>query len=338
VDRVAEGDEWRRIAALADALGRAGRGRGVVRGIGDDAAVLRPRPGFDLLVTQDALVEDVHFRRRWTAAEDLAHKVLAVSVSDIAAMGGRPRFALVALALPPEVDLAWSEGFGRGLAAAARRFRLAVVGGDTVRSPGPLVADGVVLGEVERGRARARAGVRPGDLLFVTGTVGGAGAGLRLLDDPDLARRLPPSLAARARKRLLRPAPRVAAGRTLAAVARALVDLSDGLAGAVAALCRSSPVGVRIYADRLPVDPAAAAVARLLGQHPVDFALAAGEDYELLAAVEAERARSLPALSPRAVAVGEAVDQAGAWLVRPDGSLSPLPGGYDAFAPPSERR
>ncbi|MCL6596395.1 MAG: thiamine-phosphate kinase [Firmicutes bacterium] len=335
---MADGGEWQRIAAVAAALGRAGRGGGVAWGIGDDAAVLRPRPGYDLLVTQDALVEDVHFRRRWTTAEDLAHKVLAVSVSDIAAMGGRPRFALVALALPPDVDLAWSEAFGRGLAAAARRFRLAVVGGDTVRSPGPLVADGVVLGEVGRGRARLRAGVRPGDRLVVTGTVGGAGAGLRLLDDPDLARRLPPTLAARARRRLLRPTPRVAAGRALAPAAGALVDLSDGLGGAVAALCRSSPVGVRIHADRVPVDPAAAAVARLLGQDPVDFALAAGEDYELLAAVAPRRAASLPALSPRAVEVGEAVDEAGAWLVRPDGSLSPLPGGYDAFAPPSERR
>lgn len=313
-------EQWRRLAAPAAATG-------VVEGIGDDAAVLRLRPGMDLVATQDALVEDVHFRRRWTGPEDLAHKLMAVSLSDIAAMGARPRFALVTLALPPDLDLAWSEAFARALGAACRRWRLSLVGGDTVRSPGPLVADGVVLGEVAPGAAVLRRRARPGDALFVTGSIGGAAVGLRLLETPALAEALTPRLVRSARLRLLRPRPRQREGAALAAIAHAMVDLSDGLAGAVEALLRGQAIGAEIWRERLPLHPAVPPLARALGLAPEALALGGGEDYELLAALP-------PGLEPpaaaRAVRVGVVTADDAAWLVGADGR-SPLPPGYDAF-------
>lgn len=306
---------------------------GIVRGIGDDTAILRVRQGRDLLATQDALVEDVHFRRAWTTPADLAHKLLAVSVSDIAAMGGRPRYALVATALPSDLPRGWHDAFAVGLGEAARRLAVTVVGGDTVRSAGPLVVDGVVLGDVARGTAVTRDGARPGDLLYLTGTIGGAAAGLRLLEEPDRFAGLAPSTALRARRRLLRPVPRTAAGRALRPWARAMVDLSDGLAGAVAALMRAAPVGVRLEAASLPVDPAARAVARRLGLHPVLFALAGGEDYELLVALSPRRAAALPRLGVGLRPIGRVTGGNTAVLAWPDGRLAHLPGGYDAFSP-----
>lgn len=286
------------------------------------------------MVTQDALVEDIHFRRRWTSPADLAHKVLAVSVSDVAAMAASPRFALIALALPDDVDEAWTEAFARGLGRCARRLGVTLVGGDTVRSPAGLVADGVVLGQVAEGMARTRAGARPGDALYLTGRIGGAAAGLRLLETPGLAGALPDRLARAARRALLRPVPRVAEARAMAGAARAMVDLSDGFAGAVQALTRDRPIGAEISAERLPLHPAATATARRLGIDPLTFALAGGEDYELLVAVPA-RVRALPAMACGLTRVGTVTDGPGSVLVGPDGGRSPLPCGYDAFAPGS---
>jgi thiamine-monophosphate kinase len=299
--------------------------------------VLAPEPGFDLVATQDALVEDVHFRRRWTAPGDLAYKLLAVSVSDIAAMAAVPRFALVALALPVDLDAAWSEAFARGLRRAGQAFGLTVVGGDTVRSSAGIMADGVVLGQVPHGRAVPRSRARPGDVLYVTGRVGGAAVGLRLFEAPALAAAMPASVAASARRALLRPRPRVAEGQALQAHARALVDLSDGLGGAVEALTRGRSIGVEIRADAVPLHPAAVALARHLGVDPLDLALAGGEDYELLAALP--RRTPVPtALAPSLWPIGVVRAGPGAWLIAPSGERRPLPAGYDAFGPGAPRR
>lgn len=324
--------EWQRVEQWRR-LGAPRRGRGVVLGIGDDAAVLRLGHGMDLVASQDALVEDVHFRRRWTTPADLAHKLLAVSVSDIAAMAAVPRFALVALALPADVDEAWSAAFARGLRRSARALGVVLVGGDTVRSPHGILADGVVLGEVEPDRARTRAGARPGDVLCLTGRIGGAGVGLRLLEAPELAGALSPAVAASARRSLLRPRPRVAAGEALAPFARALVDLSDGLAGAVEALTRGRAIGVEIRARDLPLHPAVRPLARRLGLDPVDLALSGGEDYELLAAVPARLAPRVPRPTCGLRPIGVVTEGPGSVLVGRSGGRRPLPKGYDAFGP-----
>lgn len=326
--------EWSRIEAVRRAVASVPRPRDLVRGIGDDAAVVR-WAGAPLLATQDCLVEDVHFRRRWLSAGDLAYKLLAVSVSDVAAMGGRPRYALVSLAAPDDLGEAWSQLFANGLAEASRLLGVAVIGGDTVRTPDRIVVDACVLGEAPPGGAVGRPGGRPGDAVVLTGRIGGAHAGLRLLEDPALAARIAPAAGDRAVRRQRRPTPRVAAGRRLAGLARAMVDLSDGLAGASWALVRAGGPGVVLRAADIPLDPYAAAVARALGRDPLAFALSGGEDYELLAAVPPRALGRLPRVRCGLRAVGCLVDEPGVWLEGPDGVREPLGDGYDAFAPPN---
>jgi thiamine-monophosphate kinase len=246
------------------------RGRGVAVGPGDDAAVLRPRAGEDLVATVDAVVADVHFDARSSPA-DVGWKALAVNLSDLAAMGARPLHALVALGVPPGTPVARLRGIARGLGACARAHRVAVVGGNVTRAR-DLSVTVTVLGAVPSGRALLRRGARPGDLVAVTGTLGDAALGL--------AKGAPRALALRQR----RPTPRLAAGRALAAVARAGIDVSDGLAQDLGHLCRASRVGARVEVARLPLSPAYRRAVRRL-EEPFAAALGGGEDYELLVAV-----------------------------------------------------
>ncbi|HYS81379.1 MAG TPA: thiamine-phosphate kinase [Anaeromyxobacteraceae bacterium] len=275
-------------------------GAGVVLGIGDDAAVLRPPAGEELVATVDAVVEGVHFDGRFTPAE-VGWKALAVNLSDLAAMGARARWALCALTVPRGEDAARLAGVGRGLAACARRFGVALVGGNVSRAR-QLSLTVTLLGSVPRGRALTRGGGRPGDLLFVSGRLGGAALGLR--------RSAPPF--ARARQR--RPTPRLALGLALRGVASACLDVSDGLVQDLGHLCRASGVGAEVLLARLPGPPARAAgsVARAL-----ELAASGGEDYELLFTVPPGRRGRLAALERRggvklthigALRVGRAVD------------------------------
>jgi thiamine-monophosphate kinase len=235
-----------------------------VRGIGDDCAIYRPRGGReDLLFTTDMLIEDVHFRRATHRAEDVGWQCLARGLSDIAAMGGEPRFCLVSLAVAKWADARWVEGFYRGLLRLALRERTALAGGDLARA-GKVMCDIVVCGAVPRRRALARDGARAGDAIYVSGALGASALGL--------AQR-----AGKAWKRHLRPEPRLALGRFIREHLRATaaMDLSDGLSIDLRRMCEASGLKAEIGAP--PIYPGATLAQALHG----------GEDYELLFTVPA---------------------------------------------------
>jgi thiamine-monophosphate kinase len=255
-------------------------GEGVRVGVGDDAAVLAPPAGEELVATADAVVAGVHFDRAF-APEDVGWKALAVNLSDLAAMGARPLWALVCLGLPLDVRPAAVARIARGLGACAERYRVAIAGGNVTRAS-ELSVTVTAIGAVPEGRALLRSGARAGDLVLVTGTLGDAALG-----------RLPGAPAALVRRQR-RPTPRLAAGRALAGVARAAIDVSDGLVQDLDHLCAASKVGARIGVADLPVSEAARRLARR-GDGVREAALTGGEDYELVLAVA-------PALLPAALA------------------------------------
>jgi thiamine-monophosphate kinase len=320
--RAAPAGEFALIDRFTRPLPRAGEG--VVLGIGDDAAVLRAPAGEDLVATVDAVVEGVHFDGRFTP-EDVGWKALAVNLSDLAAMGARPLWALVALALPAETPAARTAGIARGLGRCARAHDIAVAGGNVTRA-GELSVTVTVVGAVRRGRALTRAGARPGDLLAVSGTLGDAAAGL--------AEGAPAALARRQR----RPAPRLRLGRALAGVARAAIDVSDGLAQDLGHLCAVSGVGAEVDPALLPTSPALRR-ATGGGARALAAALAGGEDYELLVALPparlaAARAAAQAARTPLTV-IGRAVEGRGVRILTADGRELPLPAGHDHLRAPA---
>jgi thiamine-monophosphate kinase len=269
---------------LIEIIRRVARGAPGVRvGIGDDCAVLEPTAGSLLLATTDLLIEDVHFRRRWATPMDIGWKSLAVNVSDIAAMGGRPRWGLIALACPEDVTLEEAEAFYAGVQALATEHDVAIVGGDTSSSPRGWVINVTLLGEAIRAPL-LRSTARPGDLIAVTGSLGRSAAGLALLE----ASPAPTGVAGDARAEVtvahLRPRPRTREGQWLgeAGGVTSMIDLSDGLATDLGHLCEESGVGARVELARIPVGPSVREVARMLGRDGVHWATGGGEDYELL--------------------------------------------------------
>jgi len=245
----------------------------VLLGVGDDAALLRPPPGLELASAVDTLVEGVHFPVGMPAA-DLGHRVLAVNLSDMAAMGAEPAWALLTLTLPGTEE-SWLRDFATGLHELARRHGTALVGGDT--TAGPLTTTVAITGFVPPGQGLRRSGAQPGDDIFVSGTPGDAAAGLAALqgrlDGPD-------AILEPLRQRFLRPEPRVGLGLCLRGLASACIDVSDGLVGDLGKLCESSGVGAELDTTLLPRSPAMRGAV-----HPEAarrFALAGGDDYELL--------------------------------------------------------
>lgn len=310
----------------------------LIHGIGDDAAVLRPRAGFDLVVTADLLVEGVDFRleRGWTAPRDLGYKALAVSLSDAAAMGARPRFCLLSLGVPgARWGRRFQEEFYEGVRALAEGYGVRIIGGDTSRTPGGVVIDSVVLGEVRRGRALTRGGARAGDQIFVTGALGGAAGGLKILEGAGA--RTSRGRAARGLvQRQRRPEPRVGWGALLSekGLANALIDLSDGLSSDLAHVCRESGVGARVDASLLPVDPLLAR-AGWGADEALKLALDGGEDFELLFTADPRRAARLPAEvgGVPVTRVGEVTGERGkVRLVRGGRAGLLRPGGFEHFA------
>jgi thiamine-monophosphate kinase len=285
----------------------------LILGIGDDAAVIRHRAGFDTVVTADLLVEGIDFRLGGfgISARDVGHKALAVSLSDIAAMGARPGFCLLSVGVPAgRWRTNFLEEFYAGVRALAARHGVSIIGGDTSRTPERVVVDSIVLGEVRRGRSVLRSGARPGDQIFVTGALGGAAAGLKILEGrvvqtPE-GRAFQKSSSqnsslklSRAERRLVRrqtrPTPRVEWGAMLGErrLATAMIDLSDGLSSDLAHLCRESRVGARIDASLLPLDPALKS-ATTDKDEALSLALDGGEDFELLFTVSPRDVSKLP--------------------------------------------
>jgi thiamine-monophosphate kinase len=273
---------------------QAAQSSGRVRvGIGDDAAVVALRSGEELVVTTDLSIEEVHFRRDWHPPEAVGHKCLARGLSDVAAMGARPIASFLSLALPPELTRpgrqgtrSWLDRFYQGLLALAARARAPLAGGDLAQSPGPngkAAADIVVLGAVPKGRALLRSTARPGDLLYVTGTLGGAAAEFRALQQRPARFR---SVAAnKAVHPHFFPEPRLAAGRQLMVrhLASAAIDISDGLSVDLLHLCEESGVSAEIAPAAIPLGPDAT----------LNDALHGGDDYELL--FTASPAQRIPA-------------------------------------------
>ncbi len=281
-------------------------GEALIKGIGDDCAIGAVRPGFQLLSTIDALVEDVHFRRSYITPHQLGHKAMAVNLSDIAAMGGIPRYALISICIPRDVNQEYIDELYEGMSDVAAFTGAAIAGGNISSSPGGLVINVVLLGEVEEGKALLRSGARPGDVLMVTGELGLSAAGVELLNKRDQA---PPEAKEREPRleavyKHLTPVPRVREGRRLLAsgCVTAAIDLSDGLASDLRHLCNESSVGAIIYSEMLPAADALKKLQGDLSKPLSSYALSGGEDYELLIAVEKEGVKGLKSNWPGALA------------------------------------
>ena len=236
----------------------------LIRGIGDDAAILRLRSTHELLVTTDLMLEDVHFRRHWSTPEAVGHRTLTRGLSDIAAMGGEPFAAFLSLALPPKLTQTWVDAFMRGFLRLARKYQVVLAGGDTATSTAGVIADVIVLGRVPRGTAITRSGARVGDVIFVSGSLGAASACIRELRRGQT----------RKTQAMPAPEPRVAVGKCLrdAQLPSAMIDLSDGLSTDLSHICEESGVGAAIMENAIPLAQGAT----------LRDALHGGEDYELL--------------------------------------------------------
>jgi thiamine-monophosphate kinase len=278
------------IRRILHALGASGKLRDIEVGPGDDSAVISPRPDAQWVVTCDSFFEQTHFLPRFHPPDVVGFKALARAVSDLAAMGATPRFFLVALALPPSRTGKWLDEMLAGMARAARRLGIQLVGGDTSAQPSASLCL-TVIGEVWRGMAVARSGARPGDHLFVSGMLGEARLGLELVQR-GMARR--PSLRSFLRRHYY-PQPRIELGRWLARhrLVTAMIDLSDGLSTDLHNLCRASGVGALIRSEQVP--RANLPVVRGIEMNALQLALHGGDDYELLFAVPARHVPRIPA-------------------------------------------
>ena len=270
-DRVSSKGELDLIARIRARTGV--RNRAVRVGIGDDCAVMRVSTSAELVVTTDFSLEGRHFHRDWHTPESVGHRCLARGLSDIAAMGARPTAAFLSLAMPAPLDIGWVDRFMAGFGTLAARWGTELAGGDTSQAPGgEILADVVVTGEVERGKALRRSGARVGDGVYVTGSLGGAAAELAGLAAGRVKapKRTP---VAEAYPHLF-PEPRVGVGRTLLrrGLATACMDLSDGLSSDIRRICEASEVGVQLESVRIPLGAGAT----------LEQALNGGEDYELL--------------------------------------------------------
>lgn len=258
---------------------------GVVAGIGDDAAVLKVSGDQWQLFTTDMLVEGIHFRLDWASYFDVGWKALAVNISDIAAMGGKPTHGVISLGIPAETRVEDMEELYRGLRAVARRFGVNLVGGDTVKCPERLVINVALLGEVAAGKAILRSGARPGDIIYTTGTLGTAAAGLHILLNGG---NYPDPIKETVLRAHLRPEPRVQAGTLLSSLpgVTALDDNSDGLAAELREIGRASGVGCLIWEKALPVAAEVQQLAALTGADILDWVMNGGEDFELVFTVQ----------------------------------------------------
>ena len=310
---------------------------------GDDAAVILPERGEMQVITTDAVVEGVHFDRRFSSLADVGYKAIAVNVSDVAAMGATPSFILLSLMLPDGTSFEEVDALLDGVLEMASEARVAIAGGNVTRSPAPLIVDVTAVGHVRPRRVLTRSGGRPGDSLYVTGTIGGAAAGLGWLREnataltPAALREPSDPAMAEAVLRHRRPRPRLRIGAVLgrARVASACMDLSDGLADAVRQMAEASGTGATLDGAALPIDPAAGTWFTAHQGDPVAAALSGGDDYELLFALSARASRRLR--SVEAVAAGVLVTRVGeltrdtALIVLRDHRPEPLPQGFRHF-------
>jgi thiamine-monophosphate kinase len=321
-------------ALLARLLARLPRlSPSVLVGPGDDAAVLEPARNERLVVTTDAVVEGVHFSRAHSSPADIGHRALAVNLSDLAAMAATPRWALLSLVLPGSLPVADAEGLVDGLASLAGRYGVSVAGGNITRTDGPLVVDVTAGGEVSPRRWLTRGGGRPGDELYVSGRIGGAAAGLEMLQAAPGRPSDPVCIG-----RHVRPEARVRLGVAMgrARAARAAMDVSDGLADALRQVAVASGTGVRIDAEALPIEPGARTWWDAHGVDAVMAAIAGSDDYELLFAVSRRQAGAMRSVrrqvkEPSLTKIGELTKDPRELVLVRNGKTEALPEGFEHF-------
>jgi thiamine-monophosphate kinase len=319
--------EFELLARLRERLPSAGSRVRV--GSGDDAAVTVP--GGATATSIDALVEGVHFRRDTATLTQIGRKALGAALSDLAAMGAEPGEAYVAVGIPTDLDEDGCLELIDGIAALAAENGTTLAGGDVTRAPVLTLAVTVVGHAATAEQLVSRSGAKPGDALVVTGEIGGAAAGLLLLEHPQLASRVPEETAERLRQRQLDPQPRLTAGQALAASgAQAMIDLSDGLGGDATHLAEASAAAIRIDAEALPLASGVAELAAATGRDPLQLAASGGEDYELLATLPPDRlAAASAALGGTTLTrIGEVFDGKGVEIRLPGGAILE-PAGFD---------
>jgi thiamine-monophosphate kinase len=300
-------------------------------GPGDDAGVIRISPGKVLVATTDAMVEGVHFERKWFPWKDLGYKILAVNLSDLAAMGDvRPLAALVSAAFPGDTPVDYVDKFYNGMKSCAQRWKTGFLGGDTVGSKKGWFISVTLLGEARPQDLLKRGGAKPGDYLLITGPVGLAAAGLEILQAGKTRQDWERPLL----KAFSRPEPHFAAGRALGRhrLATSLIDCSDGLEASVKLLAEASGIGAEIDLTRLPISKALVRWARFRGRHPWDYALKGGEDYELVATIPPQKWKMARRRLPGATVIGRMLPKGkGCWGLLP-GRRIPLKGyGFSHF-------
>ncbi len=315
------------------------------RGIGDDSAVLQIPRDSQVLVTTDLSLEGVHFRREWHPPDSVGHRCLARGLSDIAAMGGIPEAAFLSLALPSDLPQKWVDQFIAGLLKLAACHRTRLAGGDTAQSPDGILADIVVLGSVPKGKAVLRTGARPGDFLYVTGTLGSSTATLQQLRDGG-------KLRPRSHLKHFYPEPRLAIGQFLREkkLATAMIDISDGLSTDLGHICEESRTGAVVYADALPLASGNLVAGRFVSGHgfsraegrskdtralapeSLQLALHGGEEYELLFTARPNRRVPNQIAGTPITRIGEIASGRKMKLFKPDGTSEPLtPAGWEHF-------
>jgi thiamine-monophosphate kinase len=322
--------------ALIDSIARDLRGRrarGVVTGIGDDAAVLRTLRGEDLVVTVDAMVEGRHFERAWLSWRELGWRLAAINLSDVAAMGAQPRFALVSLAVPKSVPARAVRELEQGASRHLGRYGAVIVGGNLSATGGPLVCDMTLIGTCRRGSAWKRR-ARAGDAIVVAGELGAAAAGAALLSGKPRG-----TGSRRLIRALLKPEPRLDVADALRGM-RALhgaIDVSDGLSSDLIHMCKAGRVGCDVVGAALPIPRAVAAFCRARGVAATAWTMDAGEDYALVLSVAPQRAaevcRRIERAGVRASIVGRFTRRAGDYrLIDGEGRATRFrPGGWDHF-------
>jgi thiamine-monophosphate kinase len=301
----------------------------VVIGPGDDAAAIEPVRGALEVVTTDAQVDGVHFDRRFVPPDAIGHRALAVNLSDLAAMGARPRAALLSMALPASLEIAAFDGIVNGFLALAARYGVALIGGNITHTPGPLVLDVTAMGSAHRRKILTRDGARAGDEVWVTGTLGDAAVGLLSLQDDHAATDLT--------GRYLRPDPRVRAGLLLGknGVATSCMDLSDGLADGVRQIAQASSVGMTLDGSSIPIGQEAREWLSRKGRDPIEVALRGGDDFELIFTVRPKQAGRLRAvrrhLGDLPITRIGVVTRAPRVFVKDERGERELPEGYEHF-------
>lgn len=328
----------------------------VVLGIGDDCAAISVDDDHLLLMSTDILVEGVHFNTAYFTPEELGRRALAVNMSDIAAMGGVPAQGLIGLALPRSTPLSFIEGLYKGLTDTGMQYGIQIVGGDTVLSPGEVMLSVSILGFVERDCIVTRKGAKPGDLIMVTGTLGGASMGLDILEEMEKShatmrpgqdelsnqgdRECRRSSCQEIIDRFLVPMPRIKEGRAVAKnhLVTSMIDLSDSLSQTLYLLARSSDIGIKVNKPSIPITCKVRELIRQRSKEPHDYALAGGEDYELLFTIRAENEKRVRETlknetGVQVTVIGEIVPkEEGILLADRNGSFSELvPTGFEHF-------